>query len=183
MSYKKTIFIAIFLFCAGLLLGLLVPTNIIGVLPETVPQIEGLGGLLAPFHIITCVLIFLKNTSALLVSFFLSPILCLIPVFALVLNGWILGLVSAEVAQETSWGLVLAGILPHGIFELPALILGEAAAFSFGAAVIAALFKPERRNRLGQALARNLRRLLLAFILLIPAAVIETYITPLLLAH
>ncbi len=76
---------------------------------------------------------------------------------------------------------MLAGLLPHGIFELPALILGEAAALSFGAVVILALFKKERRNLIPPSLKRNLRYLMIALALLLPAAIIETYVTPLLL--
>ena len=70
------------------------------------------------------------------------------PILALVVNGWLLAFVSAVVAEEKSLGFVLTGLLPHGIFELPALILGEAAALSFGTAVILALFIKERRKRL-----------------------------------
>jgi stage II sporulation protein M len=73
-------------------------------------------------------------------------------------------------------------LLPHGIFELPALIIGEAAAFSFGTAAILALFKKERRNLLLPNLKQNLIYLLIAFALLLPAAIIETFVTPLLLA-
>ena len=72
-------------------------------------------------------------------------------------------------------------MLPHGIFELPAFILGEAAALSFGAMVILALFKKERRNLLLPGLKQDLRYLMVAFVLLVPAAIVETYITPLLL--
>jgi stage II sporulation protein M len=76
----------------------------------------------------------------------------------------------------------LAGILPHGIFEIPALILGQAAALSFGAMAITAIFSKEKRERLLPNLRKNLKYLAIALSLLIPAAVIETYITPLLLS-
>ena len=77
---------------------------------------------------------------------------------------------------------MLAGLLPHGIFELPAFILGEAAALSFGVVTLLALVKKERRNLLLPAFKRNLRYLAVALVLLVPAAIIEIYITPLLLA-
>ena len=100
---------------------------------------------------------------------------------ALTVNGWLLGFISVMVSQEKSVGFVLAGLLPHGIFELPALILGEAAALSFGAVVILALFKKERRSLLLPSLKQNLKYLMIALALLLPAAIIETYVTPLLL--
>jgi stage II sporulation protein M len=99
----------------------------------------------------------------------------------LTVNGSILGVISVIVSQEKSVGFVLAGLLPHGIFELPALIMGEAAALSFGTVMILALFKKERRSLLLPSLKRNLRYLMVALALLVPAAIIETYVTPLLL--
>jgi stage II sporulation protein M len=85
------------------------------------------------------------------------------------------------VIEQESVGLLLAGLLPHGIFELPALIIGEAAALSFGSMAIIALISKKRRDQLSPNLKRNLKYLALAFALLLPAAIIETYITPLLL--
>jgi len=125
--------------------------------------------------------IFIKNTSVLLLSFVLSPIFCLVPVLALTANGWLIAFVSTAVVKEKSLGFLLAGLLPHGIFELPALILGQAAALSFGTMAILALVRKERRNLLLPSLKQNLRYLIIACALLLPAAIIETYITPLLL--
>jgi len=65
-----------------------------------------------------------------LISFALSPFFCLVPIVALIFNGGLLGFVSAMVIQEKSLGYLLVGLLPHGMFELPALIIGEAVALS-----------------------------------------------------
>ena len=83
--------------------------------------------------------------------------------------------------QQESVGLVLAALLPHGVFELPALIIGEAAALSFGTMAIIALISKEKRKLLLPNLKQNLRYLRLACILLVPAAIIETFATPLLI--
>ncbi len=126
-------------------------------------------------------IIFIKNVSALLISFVLSPIFCVVPVLALTINGWLIGLVSTSVIQEKSLGYLLRGVVPHGIFELPAFIIGEAVALSFGTAVILAVLKGEKGSLVWSNLKHNLRYLIVAFILLLPAAIIETYLTPLLL--
>ena len=181
MSYKRWLFIAVFLFGIGLAFGLSTPAN--NSLPSeyiTAFEEQSASILTLPKPLIALFL-FLKNTLALLVSFALSPIFCLIPILALIINGWMIALVSTLVIEEESLGFLLAGLLPHGIFELPALILGQAAALSFGAVVIIALFKRERRNLLLPSLKQNLRYLVVALVLLLPAAIIETYITPLLL--
>ncbi len=181
MNYKKWVFTAIFLFGIGLVFGLATPPSGINLLSEDVAALEELGNILVPFRFLTVILILTRNVSVLLLSFALSPIFCLMPILALIFNGWFLAFISAIVIQEESLGFVLAGLLPHGIFELPAFILGEAAALSFGVMVILALFNKERRNLLLPSLKQNLRYLMMALALLVPAAIIEVYITPLLL--
>ena len=181
MSYKKWVFIAIFLFGIGMVFGLATPLSIVNLMSGEIAALEELSRILAPFSVLTVILIFIKNVSALVLSFVLSPILCLVPVLALVVNGWLLAFISSAVVQEKSLGFVLAGLLPHGIFELPALIMGQAAALSFGTMTILALLQKRKRNLLLPNLKHNLRYLLIALALLLPAAIIETYITPLLL--
>ena len=182
MNYKRWILVAVLLFGIGIVLGLATPTGITSLLAEDITSLEELGDLLASLPLVLVVLfIFIKNASVLLLSFVLSPILCFMPILALTVNGWVLAFVSSIVIQEESLGYLLAGLLPHGIFELPAFILGEAAALSFGTMVIIALFRKERRNLLLPNLKRNLKYLMIALALLLPAAIIETYVTPLLL--
>ena len=181
MSYKRWVFIATFLFGIGLLFGLATPAGI-SLPPEFIAAFkEQIASILALPKFLIAIFIFIKNTSALLLSFALSPIFCLVPILALTANGWLIAFVSTAVIKEESLGFLLAALLPHGIFELPALILGQAAALSFGTMVILALIKKERRNLLLPSLKQNLRYLIIACALLLPAAIIETYITPLLL--
>ena len=181
MNYRKWVFIAILIFGIGLVFGSATPTSVINPLLEDTAALQELSNTLVPFEFLTVIFILTKNVSALLLSFALSPIFLLMPIFALTFNGWFLAFISAIVIQEESLGFVLAGLLPHGIFELPAFILGEAAALSFGAMVVLALFKKEKRNLLLPGLKQNLRYLMVALALLVPAAFIEIYITPLLL--
>jgi stage II sporulation protein M len=182
MSYKRWLFIAVFLFGTGVVFGLATPAN--NSLPSEYITVfeEQSASILALPRPLIALFIFLKNTLALLISFALSPIFCLVPVLALIINGWMIAFVSTMVIQEESLGFLLAGLLPHGIFELPALILAQSAALSFGAVVILALFNKRRRNLLLPSLKQNLRYLAAALVLLLPAAIIETYITPLFLA-
>ena len=180
MSYKRWLLVAIGLFSIGLVLGLTTPIDVTDLPAEDVT--DELVDLLASLPQSTLfVFIFIKNVSAVLISFVFSPIFCLAPVMALTLNGWLIGLVSTIVIQEKSLGYLLAGLLPHGILELPALIMGEAVALSFGTTLILSLFKEERRRLLLPNLRKNLRYLIIALVLFLPAAIIETYLTPLLL--
>ena len=182
MSYKRWIWVAVALFGIGLALGLIVPAGSTNLLSEDIVALGELGDFLFSLPpVLTAIAIFFKNALALLFSFVLSPIFCLAPIAALILNGWVLTMVATMIIQEESLGFVLAGLLPHGIIELPAFILGEAAALNFGFVVILVLFKKREKNQLLPSLKQNSKYLAVALALLVPAAIIETFVTPLLL--
>jgi stage II sporulation protein M len=180
MNYRRWILVAIVVFGIGIVFGLATPAGIASLVSDELATLKDFSGILAPFKVSTVILIFLKNAIVLLFSFALSPIFCLVPILTLSVNGWLLALVSSMIVEEKSLGFVLAGLLPHGVIELPALVMGEAAALSFGTMAIVALVKKEKRNLLPASLKQNLRYLWIALALLLPAAIIETYITPLL---
>ena len=179
VSYKWWVILAALLFGVGIAFGLATPASIGDPFAEDL--LEQLSGLLSPFSFLTAIFIFTNNVIALVISFIFSPILCLVPILALTANGWFIAFVSSAVLSEKSLGFLLTGLIPHGVFELPALIMGEAAALSFGTMAMVALFKKENRKLLLPSLRQNLRYIMIAFALLVPAAIIETYVTPLLL--
>jgi stage II sporulation protein M len=148
-----------------------IPGNILNSLKE-------LSRSLVPYSLSTAAAIFARNITSLVLSFVLSPFLCIVPLVTLIANGWLLGFVSISALQKVSIWYVLGGLLPHGIIELPAIIMGEAAAFSFGSALILALFDKGRRASLKPDLVRSCKFLALACALLLPAAIIETFVTP-----
>ena len=181
MRYKSWLVVAMLLFFASVVFGLVTPASFARVLAKDIAALQELSRSLAALPpLAAAILIFAKNASALLLSFVLSPILCLLPILALTINGWLLGWVSARVIEKTSLGLLLAGLLPHGIFEIPAFIIGEATAFSFGSLVMLALFKKEARGRVWPRFKTSFKYLTLALALLIPAAFIEAFVTPML---
>ncbi len=183
MGYRWWVIIAITLFVVGLVLGLRTPASSAGPISEEVNALEQLADLLASLpRWAVLLIIFLKNVTAVLFSFALSPFFCLVPILALGLNGWLIGAVSATVIEEKSVTYLLAGLLPHGILELPALIMGEAVALSFGVMVMLAIFKRERRGLILASLKQNAKYLVIALGLFLPAAIIETYLTPLLIS-
>ena len=166
---------------AGILVSAVVPEDIVEFFSEEITTFGELGEIFSPFTLSTAIFIFFKNVFALIFSFVFSPILCLMPIIALVFNGSFISFISTLVIEEESIGFLVLGLLPHGIFEIPAFIIGEAAALCFGATTIYALFSRKGSNILLPAFKKNLKYLILAFVLLIPAAIIETYVTPLFL--
>ena len=183
ISYKKWIIVAVVLFGIGMVFGAVLPGGTAGFMLEEIAALEELAGMLASLpSILVALIIFIKNVFVLLLCFALSPLLCLPSILSLFLNGMILAFVAVVVSREMSVGFVLAGLLPHGIIEIPAFIMGQATALSFGAGLILALFRKERRSQLLPDLKKNLRYLMIAIGLLLPAAFIEAYITPLLIS-
>lgn len=181
MTYKRWLLFSLLLFLSGLAWGLSVSPDTSGPLASEADALQQLTDFIAPLPQISVFLfIFLKNALAILIGFVLSPFFLIVPVAALVLNGGLLGLVSVLVVEQKSLGFLLAGTLPHGVFEIPALIIGQAAALSFGSVFFTALFRKDRRALVLPNMKQNLWHLGIALTLLVPAAFIETYLTPLL---
>jgi stage II sporulation protein M len=80
-------------------------------------------------------LIYWNNVKAVLTMMGLGIFLGVFPLMALLSNGAMLGVVLAKTAQKTGanplW-LLMTTILPHGILELPAAIIGAAYGMRLG---------------------------------------------------
>jgi len=176
MSYRQWVFVAVGLFGFGLALGLAVPGEITGLFAGNVSALKELGAALVPFEFSTTLFILRNNVMVLLFSFIFSPILCLVPILALTVNGGLISFISAIVVREKSFGFLLAGLAPHGIFELPAIIIGEAAALSFGAMAVSLLLRRESRSVLVSVVKRDWGHILLALVLFFVAGVFHAII-------
>ena len=144
--------IALGLFILGLHIGVAFSLNspdfTIDFFKDQFGYFEDIGDLIQPGSFWTFVLILINNVVVFFYSLLLSPILCLMPAFSLVLNGALISVISVLVARVESVGFVLKGLLPHGILEIPAFIIAQGAALSFGFFIIAAIFSKTRRARL-----------------------------------
>lgn len=99
------------------------------------------------------------------------------------MNALIIGVLAAYyVNSGTSLLIFFAGILPHGVFELPALLI----AFALGLLLCRRTTQYVRKNTKGmmKPLLCNIARSFVMHVLplLVMAAVAETYITPAVLA-
>ena len=99
------------------------------------------------------------------------------------MNALIIGVLAAYyVNSGTSLLIFFAGILPHGVFELPALLI----AFALGLLLCRRTTQYVRKNTKGmmKPLLCNIARSFVMHVLplLVMAAVAETYITPAILA-
>ena len=99
-----------------------------------------------------------------------------LPALSMGVNAILLGMVASSVNGQ--WLLLAAGILPHGIFELPALCLSLAA----GLCLCQNINRYIRKNEKGimKPLLLNILRVtgLVVIPLLVVAATMESYVTP-----
>lgn len=99
-----------------------------------------------------------------------------LPALSMGINAILLGMVASSVNGQ--WLLLAAGILPHGIFELPALCLSLAA----GLCLCQNINRYIRKNEKGimKPLLLNILRVtgLVVIPLLVVAAIMESYVTP-----
>lgn len=123
-------------------------------------------------------LIFQNNIKALLLMMFGGALLGLAPFFGILFNGFAIGIVYAlNFHQGRSLAFFLAAMLPHGILELPVIILAAA----FGLKTGIELAFPGKYSRM-ELFKKNLQESVLALGILVPmlfmAAVIEAAVTP-----
>lgn len=120
--------------------------------------------------------LFLNNLQACLLLFLGGATFGLLTTFILLFNGLIIGAILQVVRTEAGSVMILAAIIPHGIFEIPAVIVSGA----FGLLVGKAIREEFMGTRDASAEAYRLGRLFLRYV--VPfvafAACIEAFITP-----
>ena len=163
------------LFAASLALGLAVPPT------AAADMIQRLGEMLRPFAslrpIELFILIFVNNAGKALGAILLGVLLGLPPLLFIVFNGFTIGAVIAGLKGSLGYGAIIASLAPHGVFEIPMLLLATALGLSVG---------KESLNRLAgrksQVKARLLHGLKVYMIWVLPgllvAAAIEAFVTP-----
>lgn len=104
----------------------------------------------------------------------------LLPALSLFSNGVLMGILAGVYcsADDLSLGMYLAGILPHGIFEIPALLLSSACGIYL--CLSASRFILNRSSVSMVQLICDLLRVLLFIVapMTVAAAAIECYVTP-----
>ncbi|WP_244603671.1 stage II sporulation protein M [Methanococcoides sp. AM1] len=143
--------------------------------------LEGLEGLvelimsMTPLEIM--LFIFFNNAIKSLMAFVLGLGFGLIPLLFVISNGYILGVVTYLESQENGFTYILLGIMPHGIIELPMILISAAMGLRMGINVLKALagryvdIKDEFKQGINVFFRFIMPMLLLA-------AGIETFITP-----
>lgn len=135
-----------------------------------------LEGLMEQGGLAIAIALFLNNLQACIILFLGGVTFGILTIFVLATNGIVVGAV-AQVVNELQGGLfVVAALLPHGIFELPALFIAGALGLMLAGSIRRELYED------GDA-AADARRYTVVFAktvlpLLVLAAITEAFITP-----
>lgn len=166
---KNYVYASLTIFILFALIGFCFPTphvlqeKLLEMIQELFAQFEGL----TMFE--TIGLLFANNLWVSFIAIILGALFGILPFFQAVTNGYLLGFVSKIVVADTGF-LVLLKLLPHGIFELPAVIVS----MGFGLKLGLDMFKKERWELLRKNFKEAMRFFIFVILpLLLIAGIIE----------
>ncbi|WP_176220572.1 stage II sporulation protein M [Cohnella massiliensis] len=128
--------------------------------------------------------IFFNNVRSVVLAMYFGIVLCMMPVFTLVLNGMLLGYLFGGIADQgfNIWPMIAKSILPHGIVEFLALFLACGMGIYLGFSAIKSFWgsligKDKPWSGFVFALKGSVPTLIAIVLLLLLAAVIESTFT------
>jgi uncharacterized membrane protein SpoIIM required for sporulation len=99
-------------------------------------------------------------------------------VYILLQNGFSIGYLTKTYLLEDDVITILAFTVPHGIFEIPAIIIAGAAGFKIPYEIIRYLAGKKEQILTKEDIKEYLTLALISIILIVIAAFVEAYITP-----
>lgn len=186
--YKKMMLLSLVLFTAGIALGAAGSDTILRMVApqlETMQQYSRELSQSAVPELSFFKFIFLNNAVKSVAIIAFGAFLGLVPVIFLVMNGIVLGLVVSMSAAEGAnlFELIVLGLLPHGIIEIPVIMIAAAYGLQFGYLVLKSIGELGARDReertvaWGDFLRSAVRGAFWNVLLLLIAAVIESTVT------
>ena len=166
---KKFIYVVVGMFFAFALIGYFIPApefiveQVMKILEEILEKTKDMNGFeLTRF-------IFFNNIQSSFIGMLFGVFLGIFPIISTIANGYILGFVAC-LSVQTEGALILWRLIPHGIFELPAIFISLGLGLRVGTFVF-------QKNKL-ESFRKYLMESLIVFVfvvipLLILAAIIE----------
>ena len=171
----RNFLLATALFAVSIALGMRVPPELSAEILDELAQLLEPAKALGPLALL--LLIFLNNAVKALGVIVLGIVLGLPPLFFISYNGFTIGALVSGLKSVTGWGVIAASLVPHGVIELPLLLLATALGFAVGRESLRWLTRQKSmvRAQLRQGLKLYLKWILVG---LFVAAVIEVFATP-----
>ena len=178
-ALTRNLVLATAMFFASLVVGALVGQHAVeGLLSE-------LGGVLEPLastgnlSLILLFIIFINNAIKALLLLFLGVLLGLPSMLFIGLNAFILGGLGSALESVNGWRYAVASFVPHGVIEIPVILLAAALSLTIGMESARWLVRKESRvkSQLSDGLRVYVRWILPGLAI---AAIVEVFVTPLL---
>jgi stage II sporulation protein M len=180
---KKKPFIWSLILATGIFFVSLVSGKLFG--QTTVEEVmRQFGAVLEPLastdrlSILLVLVIFINNAIKALAIVFLGILLGVLPLLFVGVNGFVLGGLGAALESVGGWGYVMASFVPHGIIEIPVILLATALGLVVGMESFKWLARRESRvkSQLSDCLKVYVKWILPGLGI---AAIIEVFATPL----
>ncbi len=180
-SIRIYILVVTIVFVASSIIGLLVPDPGLSRDFEMIKKLADTLKTLEPPVLQVLVLlffIFLNNALKSLMAIVLGIGFGLFPLFLVEYNGKVVGFVAGLFSKQQGILFVAAALLPHGIIEVPMVLISAGIGLRLGYVTLLTLrgAKTDIKRELKQGLRFYFRRIVP---LLFVAALIETFVTPL----
>jgi len=166
---KKFIYAVFFIFLFSSIIGFFfpAPNAVIEQILKFIEELLAKTGGMNQFELINFIL--LNNLQSSFTSMIFGVLLGIFPLMAVIVNGYILGFVSA-MSVKSEGVFILWRLIPHGIFELPAVFISMGLGLKLGTFIL-------QKDRI-ESLKRYLWKSIIVFLfiilpLLILAAIIE----------
>ncbi|WCT55224.1 stage II sporulation protein M [Paenibacillus kyungheensis] len=187
-SNRSMLLVSTVLFVVGIIAGILLVEPLGNYLREQLQQLQIVKEQLDQGQHVELnyfVFIFLNNAIKSILIIYLGVFIGIVPVFFLVMNGMIIGFLlrTYDMQGQDVVTLIVKGLLPHGIFEIPAILIAAAYSLKLGKLVLDSLttWNPTGRYQLKIAWKQFMRSTITAsfwiVIILFVAAIIESTIT------
>jgi stage II sporulation protein M len=176
-SIRIYVYLAVFLFLFSINLGYNTAENDPDVARAWTDEIKVLHWIVDQPSVIVLIIIFLKNLLACALSVFLGLGLGIVPFLVITSNGFLLGIIGYGALLKKGWLFLAAGILPHGLIEIPAVLISVSLGFRLGYLLALSIMRRNEKFGAETKIAFQIFFKRVAPLLLL-AASIEAYITP-----
>jgi stage II sporulation protein M len=176
----RNLILATAIFFVSLVVGTLIGQNMVeGLMGQVGALLEPLTSV-GKLSIVLALLVFINNAIKALGIVFLGILLGIPPVFFIGLNGFILGGLGSALESARGWTYVIASFVPHGVIEIPVILLATALGLTIGVESLKWLARRESRvkSQLSDSLKVYVKWILPG---LAVAAIIEGFVTPLII--
>lgn len=174
---RKEIGCMFLLFLISAVIGYITAIMYPDMVVRSLEELEGLVELLKNLSLIEIMfLIFLNNALKSLLILVLGVGLGIVPFLFIAYNGYFLGIFSHKIIMEQGYLYLVAGILPHGIIEIPMVVISAAIGLRLGFKGLASL--KGKSVHLKEEIITGVKFFFYWIMpLLLVAAAVETFIT------